>query len=522
MTDTVGDASASRRVATFVSLLGLALIIYTPWQSAPFDILDFSELLPILRGSDSFVETFRDVAAYYRDHGRSNFITSAFIALNWEVFGEAPLGWRLFRTAIMGISLWLTIRFLARLGFSTPALASGAAVIVVALSAAGNWLRLTGEPLAYIWLVLSLEIGAGYRTCERWRRRLTGLACLVLAMLLTKETMLATIPAVVMVAAFADSRFEASRPARNARTVWLGAILLGVAVLCATSAWWVAVTTSPGAYVETYGRADVGVATLTAAVQRILFPMGDVGGTLVWWNVLFAGFVVVGCVIACLGPARGRARLLVAMGAYLILAGAAVYMPWGRFEYFYGLPFALGTVLLLTVATESLMRRAGTSRSLVFAGLVIALATPATLSQLFGARTYATRALNWDIAGELSRFTGVDSFVVAVEGLSAQPWQGRAATLRRVARLLGPSSGPPLPPAVDKQCEMAMELARGAPFRVAILSYQPGCGRLPDPERTWVRRFDYAKVGGFAAAHEEIRADLAVPAVDSLSPAGSR
>lgn len=518
----MGTTSVSRAAATFLSLMGLALLIYTPWQAVPFDILDFSELLPILRRSDSLLDAFRNVAAYYGDHGRSNLITSAFIALNWEVFGEVPVAWRLFRTIVMGLALAFTIRFLARLGFSTLALAGGAAIMVVALSSAGNWIRLTGEPIAYVCLIVALDVGAGYREGERWRWRLTALASLVLAMLLTKETMLATVPAVAMVALCADSRFVGSRPQGGDRTRALAAVLLGVAVLFAVWAWWVAARSSPEAYVDTYGRVEISIASLTVAVQRILFPMGDVVGPLAWWHALFASFVIAGCVLALSGVEKGRARLLIALGSYLILAGAVVYLPWGRFEFFYGLPFSLGTILLVTVATEELMRRAGSNRSLVFGGLIIALATPATLSQLFAARTYATRDLNWEIAGELSRFAAVDSFVVAVEGLPAQPWQGSAATLRRVGTLLRPRSGASLPPAVDKECESALELTDGAPFPVAVLSYDPGCGPLPDADRTWVRGYDYAKVPGFAAAHDEIRAYLTASAGDSVSPVGSQ
>lgn len=498
-----------RSLAVIALLMSAGLLIYTPWQPAPFDIQDYSELLPILRDSSSPIDSFSKVVRYYWGHGRANVLNSLFVEANWELYGENPMLWRLSRALLMGIVLAATVRFLRRLGHSTTAIATGASLTVVSLSAAGNWLRFTMEPVAFLCFIFALEIAAGYGERENRTRVAIGLLALVLAMLLAKETMIALIPVVAVVALLTRRDFAVTRPRRQA---WAMAAALGGLVLIYVGlALWLVGSAGTDAYVGSYGPRSVDLQVLLASMQATLFPMGPQDGGLVVWNGLFAAFVIGGCGLAWLrrSEARGRTRLLICLALYLILSGSLVYQPWGRFEFFYSLPFGLGTILLLAVAADEYLRRVGVHRSLVWAALAIMLVVPGLLSQMLAARTYAMRALNWQLAEAVPSMPRTDSFFVAVQGRAAQSWQGQAATLKRVALLLRQEAD--LPPGVEKQCEDApMEPEEDLSFSLLILSYESGCGSLPDPRLTLRREYVYGKVLGLATAKGHVRADFAV------------
>ncbi len=46
-------------------LVALGFLVYRPWQPVPFDITDFSEMLPLFSGSDTSLGRLDAVLSYY-------------------------------------------------------------------------------------------------------------------------------------------------------------------------------------------------------------------------------------------------------------------------------------------------------------------------------------------------------------------------------------------------------------------------------------------------------------------------
>src|SRR4030095_6451487 len=51
-----------------------ALLIYQPYSARPFDMRDFSEFVPLLKGHDSAFVQFEKMTSYYGSRGRANLI----------------------------------------------------------------------------------------------------------------------------------------------------------------------------------------------------------------------------------------------------------------------------------------------------------------------------------------------------------------------------------------------------------------------------------------------------------------
>ena len=72
--DTVSRKGSSDRVVELLLLAGAALVaflLYRPDTNAPFEIIDFSETLPILTDGQDFGDRFLGLVQYYLQHGRA-------------------------------------------------------------------------------------------------------------------------------------------------------------------------------------------------------------------------------------------------------------------------------------------------------------------------------------------------------------------------------------------------------------------------------------------------------------------
>src|SRR5262245_62682312 len=76
----------------------LAVVVYRPWYPRAFDVLDFSEFLPILKSAHDPLHRFTALVDYYaRQHGRFNVLSYAALAAKWSWLGDHPLLWQLLR-----------------------------------------------------------------------------------------------------------------------------------------------------------------------------------------------------------------------------------------------------------------------------------------------------------------------------------------------------------------------------------------------------------------------------------------
>src|SRR5262245_61410373 len=91
-------------VALALGGTAVACALYTPWVSRPFDILDFSEFLPLLTGAGGFLSRLSALNDYYvHQHGRLNLLSYAALAAKWSVLGDSPMLWQWLRFIEMGL-----------------------------------------------------------------------------------------------------------------------------------------------------------------------------------------------------------------------------------------------------------------------------------------------------------------------------------------------------------------------------------------------------------------------------------
>ena len=477
-----------------LGLLGIALWIYRPWQQIPFDITDFSELLPLLTGTHGSFGRLGAILGYYAHHGRSNILTSAMIWIQWEAFGLNPPAWRLMRVLLFGLLIWTFVRTAAR--FRSPLLAAGlgASLFVVGRPAAEGWIRLTGEPLATVFLLLALGVAATHRTTKNPARTTSYLAILSAAMVLSKETMLVCLPMIALVAlTWNRERFQ--KPSLDGRAVRLSAVLGATAVLLAGTIFLVSEHSPPDAYARVYGPGALDFARFQYNTLSTAWPLGEPIQFFSAYGAVSVMLLVLGWGLALRrGPPRtvGIGILYLAL---LCTAGAAVYLPWPRIEAFYAIPFMVGSGGLFALAVTGLMGRSWVRRTLTAGAFGLLLLPPALVARRDASGRAALRLVNWDLAKTISTLPQVDSLFFAVPFLPDQSWQGRGPTLVRYAGAVVGSEvgGRPvssLPISLDETCASVGERLGNPPRQPEIIvSYHNWCGALPEPTRTISRAF---------------------------------
>ncbi|HET7233980.1 MAG TPA: phospholipid carrier-dependent glycosyltransferase, partial [Longimicrobium sp.] len=200
-------AASARALAAPALLLVAALLVYHPWAAAPLSVLDFSEFLPVLRTPGGPVKHFIDLAHYFAGHGRSAWVTYAWISLNWTLFGDWAVGWDLLRFALMSGVVALSYLFLRRVGCSPLGAGAGAALLVVASPGQEGWTRLTGEPLGLAALLGAALLALGYRGARRWPARALAIALLLALAVLAKEVLaVAALPVLILCACWRPGR----------------------------------------------------------------------------------------------------------------------------------------------------------------------------------------------------------------------------------------------------------------------------------------------------------------------------
>lgn len=509
MTDRSGRTDVAWGPILFTGLVLLAAgsLLYRPWEGVPLDITDYSEILPLLEEGDSLGDRLSNVVSYYASHGRLNVVTSTYIVTMWELWGSWPPGWRFARALAMGFLIVVTLRLLVAVGLSTRAAAAGAALLVVSQVAAANWLRLTGEPLATLMFAGALLVATGYQGAPTWRGRAVLISACVIFMLLTKETMLAAVPFVAITGLFWREDAGLCRPARTRRNLALVASIVTASALALTPILWVTGTAGSEAYAAVYGRGALAPHRLLEGLRIMLLPVPAVPASLAnstFLVLVFGGWFLKFRQSAVRRQTAERLGLLLA----LPLAGGLVYLPWTRFALFYGLPFLVGAVFLLGVATATLERGSRGRPWLVWCVLVLFVLLPsATTADHMSRYAAALRRVNWRLAEAVADYPDADRILVGVRELPDQSWQGRGPTLRRFAATI---HGVELPTAEDVKCPKARELARRGEDEV-IVTYSYECGQFPDPSRTFEEAYRFVRVIPLRVERDTVRGYVWLP-----------
>jgi hypothetical protein len=511
--DLPGRAATRARAATITTAAGGALLLlmalgmYRPWESQPFDILDFSEFLPLLTGSDGFIGRFTAlVRHYYTEQGRFNVLTYAGLAMKWTILGDDASAWYLLRFSLMLAITGGSFALLRRLGASTIAAASGATLFLVANTASVAFTRLTmAEPLGLAMLLIASHVAAGFQSSRAWRRDAAVIAGALALAILAKEMMVACAPFVLLLATSRGADGSFGPPRVDARAIRLavvtalacGAALVpvGLAALGASSESFTASygTTSltPMWYVELVGRMML--------LQPLLFP----------GNLLLAIVLLTGLTVALRHGDRRETWTRVALAASLPLTGALLYLPWPKFEHFYGLPFLLAPAILLATALAAIDRRWPRGAWVANGAVILALLFHG-LNATQGAReSAARRAVNAKVAGILATSPRGDTIVVASPYRVRQAWQGTGPTLSRYAAAT--HAGVARRPAVDVPCTEGGRRYKFGLGSAVLVSYSDMCGSLPRTDVTVREPYSYIDWATMSVRRDSLRADVLFP-----------
>jgi len=512
-----GDAKQSPAAFGLATILaiGIALtaIIYLPFAARPFDVLDFSEFLPLLRKNTTFLTQLKALLLYYgEDQGRLNVIPYFFIVTKWFFFGwHVPL-WQTARF----IEMWLIVIgayvVLRDFGVARFGALCGAALFVVAPPGMAAWLRLTlGEPLGTLLLLLATHLAVRYQEDERWRLRAIGIVLLLLAIAFTKELLLVAVPFVLAVACSRgpDGRFEAFRAShRNRYLVGLAGTVLSVAALAIV---WVALHAKADALAGQYGKAAVSIDQFLAPLVLFLLPgysliFSALPRTLIIADAVFLAILVGGWWLAfrsAVDKSEMRRRLVIPL--LLLLPGALVYVPWDGIQVTYGLPFLLSPAFLLGYGLTSIESYYKRRVVLIRALTILVLVSCAISAHRFARHALALQHVNAGVAARIAASTAQDSTLVTVARPPRLAWVGHGPTLGRYA--LATTGHPVVSPVRDISCA-ELEPALHASSKLLIVSYHFRCGSLSHPDVSLRRYFRYLDLSTFALSVDSVRADL--------------
>jgi hypothetical protein len=491
-------------VLSFLGYTALALYMYRPFVGRPFDMVDFSEFLPILRAHDSFWPRFIGLVQYYVNHGRLNVLAYFLLALKWSLFGANEVAWQVARAAQMLVLTVATYALLRRLNIGSVGAVMGAGLMVVSAPAARAWIRLTmGEPFGATVIILAAVCGTYFQASVRWRRLALSIGVLVALALLLKEMLVAAVPLILFIAwcRLPDGRF--GWPGWSRRNIVLlaavaltaAAVLLPILVL--------AMRASASAYVSAYGSLAAGPLDLLRLELFTLIPFVALDDPMPFGLVLadlcYFGLLMIGLrLFAESTQSRAYFRAILLIGLVHPLIGAAVYLPWPAYQWFYSVPFLIGPAALFGAAVMGVERGAPRGRVLTYAACGCVLASMASDSLRFSRRSEAYQSLVHaaiDVAAELP---GRDSVLVAAREIPREPWQAFGQTLARY----GNATDRPFPTTLDVSCETARHRAQNPGARNVLLVFSSHCPYSGSPQVVIRREFDWIDWG-----HGEWRRD---------------
>jgi hypothetical protein len=480
------SAVTSRRGFSWAPLpvaAALACWLYRPWQARAFDVLDFSEFLPLLNAGHGVGGRLALLTHYYAGiHGRLNVLSYAALAIKWTWLGSQPLLWQALRAALLCGLAGLTYLLLRRLAAGVFASALGAVLLLFSYSAALPWVRLTmGEPLGLACALLAAVSATRHHRQPGWGNAIVA-GGLLAAAILAKEMLVFWVPVVMLIALTRGPDGRLSTWRRDPAT---SRFLMATGFL-ATAAFvpvlLVARITHAEGYAATYGSAPLRIDRLLELFQRQFLPWPITGrgdGMLMLGSALaFLGVIGLGIRTGLTDPAwRRHCQLVLSIGIGLPLLGALAYLPWPVYSPFYGYPFLFGPALLLATALTVLATRSPRAArgAAVVAVVAIVLVIPATAR--LAANAAAQQVVMTELAHALPEAQRMTRIIAAVPQLPAQAWQGMGPSLVRYANATIP--GLVLPPAEDVLCADAARLLQSGKPGIALISLSNTCGSIP-------------------------------------------
>jgi hypothetical protein len=501
-------------------LIAATLALYEPWRGLPFDIIDFSEFLPLLHRA-TFFGRLHAFLTYYASQGRFNALSYLGLVTKWSMFGTHTAGWQLARFAQMWLIIYLAYRVLRRFGSSAWGAAAGAALFTVATPAIPAWLRLTmGEPLGSVFLLGALLLATRYRASNT--RKQTGITIVILIALglLAKEMLVAFVPFIVIIACCQATPGRLERPHIDRRNTWLVSLVVLATLAVLIPVALIAHTAPRGNFASQYSgwQTDIGQLAINFASVALPVTESRPGEPMSLFtapaNACYLLLLAVAIFVFWRDSTKDRtawyqaiAWTLVALSLPLIVVAA--YGPWSIFQDFYGLPYLIGPAILLARAVTSVTHlhprltvpmRALCVGILVFAGV---------RAELPAQESMARRQVQGDVAAYLAGHAGGVPVLVMASDFQATTWarwQDTGPTLGRYAHALYPEAG--LIPFRDTTCTVPPRPYVVDGRRGTVVTYASDCGAYSGPTATFRADYRSLSIHPPAIKRNTIRIDI--------------
>ena len=500
--------------------LGLALLIYHPWAKLPLDIWDFREFLPILQRTSGAWHRFTALLGYYAHHGRTNPLFYATFVMQYSWFGIDAGGWQCLRVVWMSLDLFLVVFLCRRIGLHMAAGIAAAMVLVTASPAVRAWVQLMAEPQALAAILAAACIGTTYRSTDRWQRAACWITLLVAAAFLSKEVV-GSLGTVVFLIAVAWNKDD-DEPLIARRHIVLGSALLLVVAAEALLLHTIRAQPEATGYGMAYGSGALSLGRFGANLLAIMLPVrpgADAAlGMLYPANVAAILVLVLGLTTRLRRrPADACLAVVVSAGVLPAIIGAAVYLPWPKFDSFYALPFFVGPLLLYAAAIDELLTAGGIRRAFAVIAIVVVPGYAAIAANRSVESAAASLRLNADLARLSGRFAHGDTLLVLSPPQGPRGLPVAANELREYGATLGwidtTRAAAFLAAPCDRYTPTTDVTAPGGPV---FVSYSYGCGRLPNATLQIVSEFAWRDWHTLAAVHDTMTLSFAGAAVREL------
>ena len=480
-------------------------LIYRPLEPHPFDVLDFSEFLPLLRRGSSFFERLSFFVEYYAFRGRANLASYVAIILNHQLWGANAVGWQVTRALEFALCSLLLFAVLRRWGAHTVGAATAALLPVCARAAAPLWQRfVASEPIGLILLLGLLWLGTGIQHSKRWRARTIAICGLLVVLLAFKEIYVAFLPAIWAVAYASDATGKWLLRQSSPRLWGLIISTSLTALVCLIPISLIALRAPSGSYASLYGEAGLDVGVALVNYLSILIPFTPVSAELNF-GVLLADLSFL--ILTAFGwryyrrNAGKHATGLLAFCLLVPVLGVISYLPWPNFQEFYGFFYLIGTAVLVAFAITGFTATGRRGFVIATASSVLPLLFMMTSAQRTAADANARLSMVHELIRTVSREARGDTVVFAVGVEPLRDWFGLGATLSRQAA----ADGLPFPPVLDLRCAVVRQRLQRATGVMVSLHSQ--CPPLGNPNRWVVRSFSWFDWARGRIVQDSARAD---------------
>ncbi len=494
-----------------ILLLGLAAMVYQPWNTPALPILDFSEFLPKLAAHTSLWDRFAAVAGYLATQGRFSPIQYLYMALTWSAFGASAPGWHWTYFAINVAVLLLARSVLLRIGVRRSAALVSIGVWAMMQPFADGWLRPTGETIGLIFVFIAVRVALRYADATDWRRKAIVIALCAAATIFSKEMLVAVVPVIWLVTRL-ERRDGVLRLAPWAeRDRFLAIVLAVTVVLALVPVTYVALHAPAGNYASRYGSGRFDFGLTLYRLEITLFPGRGRLSTItrVWqdpaWRLLLLlpNLVWLGLMVDGLSTRLARRNPWpLAIGVLWILAGIIAYIPWPGHATFYMIPFGFGMVLIAAhsltwIAERGKMEYRG---AVTLAGALV-LITAIEARNLLHQHALRVR-VDSAIIQSLSKYPGVTNVVAAVPEPSRPESWGWARQLTEFGQV---ENGMHPMRSADVSCADARKILADSAGTVVVSALE-GCGMIGSgreidvsvPLRLWPYVWNEQRIGRVA------------------------